>query len=477
MFIIYNSYFNRKKEFEAFSFGKTKLYQLLSVFKGLIIIKDKKEYEIIEIEESENAFICLQLYDANHIQLNREYYIQNEIFSSIKFNEAITPPNKVLPIKETKVFMNQYRDNINEMLKVYYSKDQLQSASAEEYTPNKIEPSSIDINDYKFEIANNQIIEVKNRKDNLLIKFIATELTKPVKSKQIELYYSLNYKNINIVHIHYLDMSLLNIPIEGIVIDSKFDIKAFKQQTNKNTNSNSNSSSSSSNRIYLLCKSMKPFKIYHKGKKVHFTSQSFVHERLYQIRSISIDSSFNQYYVKIKHIPIGYLIKTNPNDKIQGSQSAMNDYSPIEQCSKSNSQRGYIDANLLFDESKAILTDDLGFAFPPCTLIALDPKDEIELDKQYIEHKKKNSSYEMKKYELIKKELKNYIKYNEKEVLLTELPKETIKKMLFTLKDYENSAQMIAGYIEQKELWEKLDEIANMQIEIAEYIKLLSKYQ
>lgn len=456
------------KEFQSFSFGETKLTQLLSAFKGCVVIKDNIEFEIIEVDKSQYVFVCLRLYDSNHIQLNKEYYIQNELFTLITFNDILSSSDRLLSFKDSDAFMNQYSNNSNTILKVYYSRDHLLSVSPnEQYAPNKIEPSILDMNDYIYEIADGQIIEVKNKKDNLLMRFIALELKKAAKLKQIEIYYSLNYKNVNIIHVHYLDSSLLSIPIEGIVIDNKFDIKAFKDKTKQQD----------INRLFILCKSMKTFKLYYKGKKVHFTSQSFVHERLYQIRSCSIDNSFNQYYIKIKHIPIGYLIKCNPNDKIQGSQSPLSKFSSIESCSKSQSTKGYIDATVLFDESKTVLSDELNFSFPPCTLIALDPQHEIELDKQYIDYKKKHSSYEMKKYELIQKELKTYNKYNEKELLLSDLPKETIKKMLFTLKDYQSSAQIIASYIEQKELWEKIEDVTNMQTEISEYIKLLSKYQ
>ena len=117
-------------------------------------------------------------------------------------------------------FANQFSENFeNEM-----SDNNLVNTMLD-LVPYKVEPDYVDLNQYKIDIADNKIIDVKEKETNLKVYFESQLISNEIESKFSSLVsqstmkvltclYSQNI--VNIVHIHLNDTS------ESIAVDSFF---------------------------------------------------------------------------------------------------------------------------------------------------------------------------------------------------------------------------------------------------------------
>ena len=117
-------------------------------------------------------------------------------------------------------YANQFNNNFqNEM------SDRSLVNSELALVPYKVEPDYIDLNHYKIDIADNKIIEVKEKESNLKVLYesqvisneIETKFSSLVSQSVLKVFTCLYSQNIvNIVHIHLNDTS------ESIAVDSFF---------------------------------------------------------------------------------------------------------------------------------------------------------------------------------------------------------------------------------------------------------------
>ena len=86
-------------------------------------------------------------------------------------------------------------------------------------------------------------------------------------------------------------------------------------------------------------------------------------------------------------------------------------------------------------------------------------------------------SYELKKLELINKEIKKFEKYKNDEKLIEEIDKKEIENYIFMFEDYKNSMNTIGTYIETNELWDLISQVPLTAAEIDGFITLFNKYK
>ena len=80
----------------------------------------------------------------------------------------------------------------------------------------------------------------------------------------------------------------------------------------------------------------------------------------------------------------------------------------------------------------------------------------------------------MDTYFLITQKMNDYRKYNNKENV-DKLEQKDKDNVLANLNEFKNSMIKVLNYIEQSEMWETLEEAANLAAEIEDIIKLFTK--
>ena len=145
-----------------------------------------------------------------------------------------------------------------------------------------------------------------------------------------------------------------------------------------------------------------------------------------------------------------------------------------------------VDVFFLFDENKNVIMEEMKFSFTPCLLQQIDNNQESALQNLYESNKEKmlkkeanvqKDSYELKKLELINKEIKKFEKYKNDEKLIEEIDKKEIENYIFMFEDYKNSMNTIGTYIETNELWDLISQVSLTAAEIDEFITLFNKYK
>ena len=478
------SYYDKEIR-EISPINKDTLKSMISFFKGRILCKvssnaNQKETHYYEIEEISESYVnAIELYDQNHIKCNYEYYLQNRLFNVFSLDSITCDPISddsikihVLSEEESTKIVNEFKNDNDNLLRVYYKKEDPGSEGYKKYGnhimyPTRIEPERVNPNDYVCEGTGEQIVEVKHKVSNMSIKFIAYEdiVKKDKKPAQITLYYSIDSKTkgIKLIHGHILDPSFKGKKIITQTIDSKCDFHKIKKEGDY----------IKKDMMILLVRSMMPFRLYYNKKKVHIESFKICVGKIYRITSDSMNSAFNHFYVKV--------------DSANENKST---YDIGEECSESISlyeapDVHRVDVSFMFDEDKNAILEEMRFSFTPCLLKPVEAKEETALMTLY-ENKKaamfneapvQNDSYEMKKFELIIKEMKKFEKYRNDESLIKNMTKDDIENNLFMLDDYKSSMNSIGTYIEQNELWDYIARISLLSVEIDDYIKLFNKYK
>lgn len=479
-----NSYYEKEIR-EISPISKDSLKSMISAFKGRILCKitsnaNQKAIHYYEIEEISESYVnAIELYDQNHIKINYEYYLQNRLFNVFSLDSITTDPVSeesklihVLSEEESSKIVNEFKNDSDNILKVYYKKEDPGTEGYKKYGnhimyPTRIEPERVNGNDYVCEGTGEQIVEVKHKVSNMSVKFIAYEdiVKKDKKPAQLMLYYSIESKTktIKLIHGHIIDPSFKGKKIIMQTIDSKTDYRKIKKEGDY----------VSKGVMLLLVRSMMPFRLYYNKKKVHIESFNICVGKIYRITSDSMSSAFNHFYVKV--------------DSVHENKS---NYDIGEECSESISlyeapDVHRVDVSFMFDEDKNAILEEMKFSFTPCLLKPVETKEEAALLMLY-ENKKsamlneapvQNDSYEMKKFELISKEMKKYEKYRNDESLIKSMSKDDIEDNLFMLDDYKSSITSIGSYIERNELWDYIAKISLLSVDIEDYIKLFNKYK
>ena len=456
--------------------NKFKLY-----FQNKILVQnnynDKKEFNLIYYrinKISENyIFLCEKLYDNNHIKINIDYYTHNIFYNSINPNQIsfspINPESKLyhlLSLEESQKIIEEYSKDNNNVIKAYFKtllnlKNPNPNLNKNDYyfskniflvKPKKIEPEGINMDDYDFYYSYNRITKVKNKNEQIDVKFIIIDesIEKSKRPNRIEIFYGVKEKKMNLIHCHVLDKDLRNNKIVIKEIEKNIDTHMLKNDEQYINN----------NELLLIVQEAIPIKMYYKGKKVKTNFVKIEEDKIYLLQSSNIDSIFNKMYVKV----------TNFDKKLN--------FDLIEQCNEfsysfdniKNIQNG-VDIQVIFDNQKNYVSESMMLAVTPCLLKTIPNYEEKNL-KRKMPNTIGNENNFIQKYFEIKQKFEEVKKNNKDKI--EQLTQEEKDKLFLELNDYNKSMVDILEYFENNEIWDNIDEAANISADIIDFIDLLS---
>ena len=481
-----------------------KLNNLKAYFRDRILVhnSESKEfkcryfYKIVELTEN-NELQCLKLYDNNNIKIEHKYYSENSNYYTFRLETISAAPiddnsklYHLLPKEESTKILTDYNNDKENVLKAYFKTlINLQNFAMTEQTnpliqdqnvqrindimvggyrgfyrnygnilvnPARVEPERIKMTDYEFHYSLNRINKVKNKKEGSFVQFVAIDMTaeKAKKPYRFKLYYSLNNKKLNIIHCHVIDKDLRTIKINMKEIGKDVDPHTLKKNEEYIKN----------NELLLLVKEQIPIKLYYKGKKVKTEFVKIEENRLYILESPKIDSIFNKMYVQVNKI--GEQILYNLTEKCNEFPYSLGGVGVA------NLQDG-VDVEVTYDNNKHYIVEPMMLAVSPCLLRRVSEYDEALLKKNKIKDITSNKNItQMDTYIKVKKNMDKYRKYNKESIGKMD-PKQKDDIFLKLNQDKESMVGVLT-YIEQMEMWEELEEGANISAEIEDLIKLFS---
>ena len=463
-------------------------YKLRGKFINKILVQnhfdDKKNYNILyyRIKDlSENyIFLCEKLYDNNHIKINRDYYTHNAFYNSINPNQiSFLPLNPesnlfhLLSFAESQKILEEYNKDNNNIIKAYFKtlfnlknpvtnnivNNNLQyvdfylNRNIFLVKPRKVEPERINLDDYDFYYSYNRITKVKNKNEQIDVKFIAIDesLEKNKRPNRLEIFYGIKNNKMILIHCHVLDKDLRN---------SKMVIKEINKGTDTHILKKSEEYIKN-NELLLLVQESIPIKLYYKGKKVKANMVRIEENKIYILNTLNMDNIYNKMYVKV----------TNFENKLN--------YDLIEQCNEfsysfdniQNIQNG-VDVQVIFDNQKNYVTEPMMFSVTPCLLKSLSFYEENALKKKLPNNFNENDK--IKKYFDIKQKFEDLKKNNGNKI--DQMNQEERDKLIMELDEYSKSMEEILEYFEMNEIWDNYDEAANISSNIIDYIDYIDSF-
>ena len=453
-------------------------------FKNKILVqnnfKEKKTSDLIYYRihdlTQDFIFLCEKLYDDNHIKINSDYYTHNIFYNYIPPNQISLSPIKpesklyhLLSLEESQKFLENYIKDDKTIIKAYFKtllnlkNPNLTELIFDDYylsrniflvKPKKIEPEGINMDDYDFYYSYNKITKVRNKKERIDVQFIVIDesVEKSKRPNRLEIYYGIKDKKMHLIHCHVLDKDLRNIKMVIKEIEKNVDPHTLKKSEEYIKN----------NELLLIVQESVPFKLYFKGKKVKMNAIKIEENKVYFLRSPNIDSFFNNMYVKV----------TNFDKKLN--------YDLNEQCNEfsysleniPNIQNG-VDVQVVFDNQKNYVSEEMMLSVTPCLLKPITIYEE-NIFRQKMPNIIINSNNDkIKQYMDIKQKYFN-IKDNNTDKI-DKLTQEEKDKLISELNEYTQSLEKLLEYFDENELWDNIDEAANLAADIIYFIDLLKK--
>ena len=496
---IYNFYDAQFKKITPYE-NYAKLNNLKAYFKNRILAhnSESKEfkcryfYKIVELTEN-NELQCLKLYDNNNIKIEHKYYSEMSNYYTFRLEIISAAPiddnsklYHLLPKEESTKILTDYNNDKENILKAYFKtlinlknfamtepvnpliqdpqriNDVMMGGYRGFYrsygnilvNPTRVEPERIKMTDYEFLYSMNRINRVKNKKEGSFVQFEAIDMAaeKAKKPFRFKLYYSMNNKKLNIIHCHVIDKDLRTIKISMKEIEKDVDPHTLKKNEDYIKN----------NELLLLVKEQIPIKLYYKGKKVKTEFIKIEENKLYILDSPKIDSIFNKMYVQVNKMEEQLLY--NLTEKC-------NEF-PYSLGGLGNLQDG-VDVQVTYDNNKHYIVEPMMLAVSPCLLRRVSEYDEALLKKNKIKDITSNKNItQMDTYIKVKKNMDEYRKYNKEAI--GKMDQKQKDDILLKLNQDKESMVGVLTYIEQMEMWEELEDGANISAEIEDLIKLFS---
>ena len=496
---IYNFYDAQFKKITPYE-NYAKLNNLKAYFKNRILAhnSESKEfkcryfYKIVELTEN-NELQCLKLYDNNNIKIEHKYYSEMSNYYTFRLEIISAGPiddnsklYHLLPKEESTKILTDYNNDKENILKAYFKtlinlknfamtepvnpliqdpqriNDVMMGGYRGFYrsygnilvNPTRVEPERIKMTDYEFLYSMNRINRVKNKKEGSFVQFEAIDMAaeKAKKPFRFKLYYNINNKKLNIIHCHVIDKDLRTIKISMKEIEKDVDPHTLKKNEDYIKN----------NELLLLVKEQIPIKLYYKGKKVKTEFIKIEENKLYILDSPKIDSIFNKMYVQVNKMEEQLLY--NLTEKC-------NEF-PYSLGGLGNLQDG-VDVQVTYDNNKHYIVEPMMLAVSPCLLRRVSEYDEALLKKNKIKDITSNKNItQMDTYIKVKKNMDDYRKYNKEEI--GKMDQKQKDDILLKLNQDKESMVGVLTYIEQMEMWEELEDGANISAEIEDLIKLFS---
>ena len=179
--------------------------------------------------------------------------------------------------------------------------------------------------------------------------------------------------------------------------------------------------------------------------------------KIYLLRTPNIDSFFNNMYVKV----------TNFDKKLN--------YDLVEQCNEfsysldniSNIQNG-VDVQVVFDNQKNFVSEEMMLAVTPCLLKPITTYEENVFRQKMPNIITNSNNDKIQKYMEIKQK---FFEIKENNIdKMDKLTKEEKDKIILELNEYTKSLENLLEYFEENELWDNIDEAANVAADIIYFI-------
>ena len=123
-----------------------------------------------------------------------------------------------------------------------------------------------------------------------------------------------------------------------------------------------------------------------------------------------------------------------------------------------------IEYNTTFDENTII-------AVSPCLLREVSPEEEKSLKMKTSTQKQSKKSYEMQKFDLIKREMDKYRKYTKE--MIGKMTRSERDNIGLTLDDYKSTMNNVIAYVQDNELWDLVEEVDSINNEIENLLNII----
>lgn len=445
---------------------------LCDLFKKRIVVKDKILYYIDNIDLNEQCIKCMKLYDRSGMKIQMDYYIKKGFFLKFYFKDLEKEENsinglnsniKILSKEESENIMTEWENNTS-VLKIYYKLEEAHNVNRDGIVFFKargkvLRPmkSNGDLDLYDIETSAGMITEVKTKEDNLRVQYLGEEIKEEPDNRPISLqiFYNLNERRIpNVLHIHSLN--------DEIQFDKGFEVFHLERTQDETEYKNCENSS-----LVILFKNYKIYKIYHKNSQNQINELkgeelNYKQERIVKIKS---ETHLNNYYAKIKKLPIYHLahIKNKEDVQMINEKEYTSDYDRVDICNFQSNRTidflsGFVDVSIIFDCDDKFLEVPLNVSLPVCMLTNIPINKEMELEKIYLNESKKRKSNDIAQFENLHNDvIQNIVKLNDDDNLFSNLNQQDIKSLITKVESYRNFLPVIGKYVETNELWTYLE--------------------
>lgn len=422
----YNDFF--EKQGKAFN----------QAYTGRVIEYEGVNYLINNLDIKMKKLNCFRLYDPNGIKCDYSYLYNPKVSKSIPIN-SLFDSSIILSEVESQQILLDYKDDHKNFIKIFYQlQDDYNGSNEKELIPYKIQPDTVNINEYHIEVNDNIIREIRHKKTNCLVVFETMLIGETntssglVSSSMIRVYTTLYSKDIiNILHVHLNDTSK-EITMESEFLEKDEDVLNHKTFTIDAMGKRLN--------YKLLFKDYKLIKIYYAMSDEYIDEPPFQEIRFNPNSIVKVrKGDFKDYFGKIKQFPQGMLARkdeeTNELKKMKSFGYQKKGY-----CGDRHLDElpGFVSVGLLFLPDMSMMEKEENISIPVCHLIPLTPKEEVEFEKKIIIEKDNQQNEIINHINDTYEKYLEYQKYIDDESIFDKMSLNEIKEILATVEKKEN---------------------------------------
>lgn len=410
------------------------LRKFKETFEGRIISQNNSYFIIKHLEMREKAIKCFRLYDPNGLRTNLAFQAQIHHYSLVKLDDLFVSAI-ILSKEESDQIIFEFDNDKSNYIKIYYQLVSEGNSKEKSLVPYKIQPETININEYNIVINDNIIKEVMHKNSHSFIMFDATLIGEGkntaglVGTSLIKVYTTLYNKDIlNILHIHLNDTSQ-EITIDSVFLENDENVlnhKIFKVDVMGNRL-----------KYKMLFRNYKLIQIYYAMSEEFIDEPAFEEVRFNSNSYVKISKGeYKNFFGKIKQFPLGMLARKDKNEtEIQKMKSF--GYQKEADCGDRHLEElpGYASIEVLFQPGPSIILLDkpVHLSLPICNLIPLSPKEEVMFEKNEMIDSNMKKDIQMEKLMKLANQFKQYEQYLQNEKLLDQFNVDQLKEIVSQL--------------------------------------------
>ena len=357
-------------------------------FRGRVINYKNVNYLIKCFDQKEKNIKAMLLYDTNGLKVDESLNDKYKIHHSIEVKD-IFENCYILSKEESGEIVDKYiKDNRNFVTIHYQMQADKFNPNEKELIPFKIEPSTIDINQYNLTIDKNRILEVQNKEDKSFVYFRPVFIGEEkgssglVSTSLIKVYTTLYNKDIlNVLHIHLNDTSQ-EISIDTVFLEKNDHIENYK----------SSSIDAMGKRLTyrIIFQDYKLVKIYYYASKTYTHEPPFQEVRYTPNNYVKIlNGEYKNNYGQIKDFPIGMLARKD-NELAEITRMKSSGFQKEGNCPDRHLEElpGFLSVSVMFSNGNPPkkLKENINISIPVCFLVPLTP--DIKVTEEQIKFEK-----------------------------------------------------------------------------------------